>query len=224
MYVQGQLGLAELAEAEGLNAAICHGVRGRLDIRLRAHREVLDELNERLADKVFCNFSVFQSMPDAWAIDQIFPVMPLQRLDEEPTRRAVLQDLTCDSDGQLNAYVDRQSIETTLPLHRVRPGEPYLLGIFLVGAYQEILGDMHNLFGDTHSINIELDGNGGYRLIQPMRGDRVDDLLRYVHIDPEELERAYRKKLIEAEIPCEKRKLYESELIAGLGGYTYLEE
>ncbi|HUL12579.1 MAG TPA: biosynthetic arginine decarboxylase [Methylococcaceae bacterium] len=224
MYVQGQLGLAELAEAEGLNAAICHGVRGRLDIRLRAHREVLDELNERLADKVFCNFSVFQSMPDAWAIDQIFPVMPLQRLDEEPTRRAVLQDLTCDSDGQLNAYVDRQSIETTLPLHRVRPGEPYLLGIFLVGAYQEILGDMHNLFGDTHSINIELDGNGGYRLIQPMRGDRVDDLLRYVHIDPEELERAYRKKLIEAEIPSEKRKLYESELIAGLGGYTYLEE
>ena len=224
MYVQGKLSLAELAEAERLNAAICHRVRDRLDIRLRAHREVLDELNERLADKVFCNFSVFQSMPDAWAIDQIFPVMPLQRLDESPTRRAVIQDLTCDSDGQINAYVDRQSIETTMPLHAISPGEPYLIGIFLVGAYQEILGDMHNLFGDTHSVNIELDGDGGYRLIQPMRGDRVDDLLRYVHIQPEELERAYRKKLIEAEIPPEQRKLFESELIAGLSGYTYLEE
>jgi arginine decarboxylase len=224
MYVQGKLGLAELAEAERLNAALCHAVRRRLDIRLRAHREVLDELNERLADKVFCNFSLFQSMPDAWAIDQIFPVMPLQKLDEEPTRRAVIQDLTCDSDGRIDAYIDRQSIETTLPLHEVGPGEAYLIGIFLVGAYQEILGDMHNLFGDTHSVNVELDGRGGYRLVQPMRGDGTDDLLRYVHIDPEELERAYRKKLVEAGLPAERRKLFESELIAGLGGYTYLEE
>jgi len=224
MYVQGRLCLAELAEAERLNAAICHAVRKRLDVRLRAHREALDDLNERLADKVFCNFSVFQSIPDAWAIDQIFPVMPLQRLNEEPTRRAVIQDLTCDSDGQISAYLDQQSIETTMPLHAVSAGEPYLLGIFLVGAYQEILGDMHNLFGDTHSINVELDGNGGFRLIQPMRGDGVDDVLRYVHIEPEELERAYRKKLIEAEVPPEQRKLYESELIAGLSGYTYLEE
>ena len=223
MYVQGKISLAELAEAERLNAQICHTVRPRLDVRLRAHREILDELNERLADKVFCNFSVFQSMPDAWAIDQIFPVMPLQRLAEEPTRRAVLQDLTCDSDGQINAYLDRQSIETTMPLHQIDPGEDYLLGIFLVGAYQEILGDMHNLFGDTHSVNVELDGNGGYRLADPMRGDGADDLLRYVHIDPEELERAYRKKLVEAQLTPEQRKLYESELIAGLSSYTYLE-
>jgi arginine decarboxylase len=224
LYVQGQLGLAELAEAERLNAAICHAVRRRLDVRLRAHRELLDELNERLADKVFCNFSLFQSMPDAWAIDQIFPVMPLQRLDEEPERRAVIQDLTCDSDGRIDAYIDRQSIETTLPLHEPRPGEPYLIGIFLVGAYQEILGDMHNLFGDTHSVNVELDGRGGYRLVDPMHGDGTDDLLRYVHIEPEELERAYRKKLVEAGLPPERRKLFESELMAGLRGYTYLEE
>jgi arginine decarboxylase len=224
LYVRGKLGLQDLAEAERLNAAICQIVRQRLDIRLRAHREVLDALNERLADKVFCNFSVFQSIPDAWAIDQIFPIMPLQRLDEEPTRRAVLQDLTCDSDGQVNAYLDRQSIETTMPLHSVAPGEGYLLGIFMVGAYQEILGDMHNLFGDTHSANIELDDAGGYRLIQPKRGDGVDDLLRYVHIEPEELERAYRKKLLDAELPPEQRKLFESELIAGLSAYTYLEE
>jgi arginine decarboxylase len=224
LYVRGKLSLHELAEAERLNAALIHIVRRRLDIRLRAHREVLDELNERLADKVFCNFSVFQSIPDAWAIEQIFPVMPLQRLDEEPLRRAILQDLTCDSDGQINAYLDQQSIETTLPLHSVAAGEGYLLGIFLVGAYQEILGDMHNLFGDTNSINIELDGKGGYRLTQPKRGDGVDDLLRYVHIEPEELERAYRKKLLDADLAPEQRRQFESELIAGLSAYTYLEE
>jgi len=224
MYVRGALRLSDLAEAERLNAAICYGARRRLDIRLRAHREILDELNERLADKVFCNFSLFQSMPDAWAIGQIFPVLPLQRLNEEPTRRAVIQDLTCDSDGHIDAYIDRQSLETTLPIHAFAPGDSYLIGIFLVGAYQEILGDMHNLFGDTHSVNVELDGLGGFRLVDPMPGDGADDLLRYVHIDPEELERAYRKKLVEANLPPERRKLFESELMAGLGGYTYLED
>lgn len=223
-FVQGQLGLNELATAEALNATICHAVRPRLDMRLRAHREVLDELNQRLADKVFCNFSVFQSVPDAWAIDQIFPVMPLQRLNEEPTRRAILQDLTCDSDGQISAYLDRQSIEPTMPLHAVRPGEDYLLGIFLVGAYQEILGDMHNLFGDTHSVNVELLPDGGYRLVQPVFGDGADELLRYVHIDPEELQQAFRRKLLEANLGSEQRKQYESELIAGLSAYTYLED
>ena len=224
MYVRGKLSLNELAEAERLNAALCQIVRKRLDMRLRAHREALDELNLRLADKVFCNFSVFQSLPDAWAIDQTFPIMPLQRLDEEPTRRAVLQDLTCDSDGQINAYLDRQSIEPTMPLHEVAPNEGYLIGAFLIGAYQEILGDMHNLFGDTHSVNIELNADGGWRLVQPMRGDGADDSLRYVHIEPEELERAYRKKLIDAKLPPQQRKLFESELIAGLSAYTYLEE
>jgi len=212
------------AEAERMNAAVCHGVQRRLDIRLRSHRELLDELNERLADKVFCNFSLFQSMPDAWAINQVFPVMPLQRLNEEPTRRGVIQDLTCDSDGRIDAYIDHQSLETTLRLHATQPGESYLIGIFLVGAYQEILGDMHNLFGDTHSVNVQLDGQGGYRLVDPMHGDGADDMLRYVHIDPEELERAYRKKLIEAQLPADRRKQFESELMAGLVSYTYLEE
>jgi arginine decarboxylase len=224
MFVQGKLSLPGLAEAERMNAAVCHGVQRRLDIRLRSHRELLDELNERLADKVFCNFSLFQSMPDAWAINQVFPVMPLQRLNEEPTRRGVIQDLTCDSDGRIDAYIDHQSLETTLRLHATHPGECYLIGIFLVGAYQEILGDMHNLFGDTHSVNVQLDGQGGYRLVDPMHGDGADDMLRYVHIDPEELERAYRKKLIEAQLPADRRKQFESELMAGLVSYTYLEE
>ncbi|MCU0733975.1 MAG: biosynthetic arginine decarboxylase [Methylotetracoccus sp.] len=224
LFAQGLVSLAELAQAERLASAIFCRIRHRLDVRLRAHREALDELNDRLADKVFCNFSVFQSMPDAWAIEQIFPVMPLQRLGEEPTRRAVIQDLTCDSDGCLTRYIDRQSIETTMPIHAVKEGEPYLIGIFMVGAYQEILGDMHNLFGDTHSVNVEFDDTGHYRFVDPVHGDGADDLLRYVHIDPDDLERAYRKKLFEAHLTPAQRKLYESELIAGLSGYTYLEE
>src|SRR5690606_30938988 len=128
LFLQGQLTLTELAHCERLAAAIFCRIKPRFDVRLRAHRDALDELSERLADKIFCNFSVCQSMPDAWAIQQIFPVMPLQRLDEEPTRRAVIQDLTCDSDGCIQHYLDRQSIERTMPIHALKPGEPYLLG------------------------------------------------------------------------------------------------
>ncbi len=224
LYTQGQLSLAQLAEAEQLNTIICQRIRQRLDIRLRAHRQLLDELNDRFADKVFCNFSVFQSMPDAWAIDQIFPVLPLQRLDEPPTRRGRIMDLTCDSDGSLKAYVDRQSIESTLPLHAVAPGERYLIGFFMLGAYQEILGDMHNLFGDTHSVNVALDDNGGWRLTMPARGDHAADLLRYVHILPESLQRAFCKKLAQIDLHPAQRKLFENELVSGLNGYTYLED
>ncbi|WP_022947821.1 biosynthetic arginine decarboxylase [Methylohalobius crimeensis] len=224
LYSQGQLSLAQLAEAEQLNIAICYQIRAKLDMRLRTHRNLLDDLNDRFADKVFCNFSVFQSMPDAWAIDQIFPILPLQRLDEAPTRRGRIMDLTCDSDGSLKSYVDRQSIETTLPLHKIHPGERYLIGFFMVGAYQEILGDMHNLFGDSHSINVELDSQGGWRLTDPARGDHAADLLRYVHLPPESLQQAFRRKLAQAELHPAQRKLFEHELISGLNGYTYLED
>jgi len=223
MYVAGHLSLAELAEAESLNAAISHRIRQRLDVRLRAHREALDELNDKLADKFFCNFSVFQSMPDAWAIDQIFPVMPLQRLEQKPERRAILQDLTCDSDGQLNAYLDQQSLETTLAVHAVEADEEYLIGMFLVGAYQEILGDMHNLFGDTHSVNVKQLDDGDFHLYGSTRGESTDDLLRYVHIKRDALEIAFHRKLMEADIAPEQRKQFENELVAGLSAYTYLE-
>jgi len=216
--------LSQLAEAECLNTVICQQVRSRLDIRLRAHRELLDELNDRLADKIFCNFSLFQSMPDAWAINQIFPVLPLQRLNQRPTRRGRIMDLTCDSDGSLQHYVDHQSIESTLPIHDIEPGEEYLIGFFMVGAYQEILGDMHNLFGDTHSVNVTLDGDGDWRLTEPRRGDHAADLLRYVHLSPENLQQHYRKKLAEADLPGNQRKAFENELISALNGYTYLEE
>jgi arginine decarboxylase len=224
MYVHGVLSLEQRAQAERLYFAICHKVRGLLNLRVRAHREILDELNDKLAEKFFVNFSVFQSVPDVWAIDQIFPIMPLHRLNEAPLSRAVLEDLTCDSDGCIAYYVDGEGVETTLPLPPFRAGEPYLLGIFLVGAYQEILGDMHNLFGDTDAVNIELTDDGGYRVLEPEHGDTVSDLLRYVHFEPDALHHAYRDKLAAAPLNERQRSAYLSELEAGLTGYTYLED
>lgn len=225
MFNQGVLSLAQRSRVEQIYFAICRKVRDALDPGAKAHREVLDELNEKLADKYFCNFSLFQSMPDHWAIDQIFPVMPLNRLGEAPTRRAVLQDITCDSDGRIDLYVNAEGVDTTLPLHAPQEGEPYLLGIFLVGAYQEILGDMHNLFGDTDSVHVELLPDGGHKLVAHRRGDTVDSVLRYVHFDPEDLLAAYREKVSKASgLDRERRDSFLKELSAGLEGYTYLED
>ena len=224
MYLNNVITLEQRARIESLYSAICQRVRALLNSNRPAHREVLDELNEKLADKYFINLSVFQSMPDVWAIDQIFPIVPLHRLGSEPTRRAVLQDLTCDSDGRIDQYVDSDSIESTLPVHGYRPGEEYLLGIFLVGAYQEILGDMHNLFGDTDSVNVTLSADGGYTLSQLERGDTIDELLRYVHFDTEVLKAAYHAKLDAASLSDKERAFFTAELEAGLTGYTYLED
>ncbi len=225
MFAHGLLTLTQRARAEQLYFAICRAVRDRLQPGTRAHREALDELNEKLADKYFCNFSLFQSMPDHWAIDQIFPVLPLNRLNERPERRGVLQDITCDSDGSIDLYVDGEGIETTLPLHALKPGEPYLLGIFMVGAYQEILGDMHNLFGDTDSVHVEPTADGGYKLSQARRGDTVGSVLRYVHFDAEDLLSAYREKLADVkDLDSETRKSHLKEFQDGLDGYTYLED
>ncbi len=224
MYTHGVLDLAQRARAESLYYTICRRVRGMLQPGLRAHHDVLDELNEKLADKYFCNLSLFQSLPDVWAIQQIFPIVPLQRLNEAPERRAVLQDITCDSDGRIDQYVDGEGVESTLPVHALRDNEAYLLGIFLVGAYQEILGDMHNLFGDTDAVNVELTESGGYRLVQAEHGDTVDELLRYVHFDTQHLKARYRERLDRAGLDAAQSGGYFAELEAGLEGYTYLED
>ena len=224
MYTHGLLDLAERARAEEIYFAVCQRVRSLLNPNSRAQRQLLDELNEKLAGKYFCNFSLFQSLPDVWGIGQVFPVMPLQRLDEAPTNRIVIEDLTCDSDGRIDQYVDHEGIEATLPLHPLNAGEPYLVGVFMVGAYQEILGDLHNLFGDTDSVDVALDGNGGYRLTRPERGDTVEELLRYVHFEPEALLSAYKEKLSTAPVSHEQRQSCLDELSKGLKGYTYLEE
>lgn len=226
MFTHGVLGLTQRAQAEQLYYAICWQVHTLLknNSHYRAYREILDELNERLADKYFCNFSLFQSVPDAWAIDQLFPIMPLHRLNEQPDRRARIQDLTCDSDGQFEHYVDGEGVGTSLAVHTFRPYDPYILGIFLVGAYQEILGDMHNLFGDTYSVNVHFNKDGSYEWVSPLEGDTVQTLLNYVNFDTGFLRNSYRKRLQAAPLTAEQRQAYLRELEAGLVGYTYLEE
>ena len=222
-FVQGDLSLSELAETEKNYVSLCQQIQGALNPDNHHHREILQELDEKLADKVFCNFSLFQSMPDIWGIAQIFPIMPIHRLNEQPSRRAVLQDLTCDSDGRIDQYVDHQNISNTLSLHTIKEDEEYLIGFFMVGAYQEILGDMHNLFGDTHSINIELDENG-YRFGDFMEGEDVSELLDYVHISTDALKTAYRQKLDMTSLSDLQKQAFEVELQAGLNAYTYLEK
>ncbi len=223
LFQQGDITLEQRAMAEQLFYATCRNVQPRLRPGSPRHREVLDELNEILADKLFMNFSLFQSLPDVWAINQIFPVLPLHRLDEVPDRSAILHDLTCDSDGRLKYYVEQDGIETSLHVHDSIPGQPYLFGFFLVGAYQEILGDMHNLFGDTDAVNVELTAKG-YRLTQPEHGDTIDELLRYVHFDTNAMLDSYRQKLNRANIADRIIDQYFDELKAGLHGYTSLED
>ena len=221
MFIHGVLDLKHRARVEDLYYAVCRRVQLLLDDE---HHDIMVELNEKLADKYFCNFSLFQSMPDSWAIDQIFPIVPLHRLTERPTRRAVIQDLTCDSDGIVKYYVDGDGITTSLPVHGADESEPYLIGIFLLGAYQEILGDMHNLFGDTASVNIELTGDGSYRLTEFHKGDTVADLLNYVHISGKTLEGIYREKFASTDLEQARQIQYLEELTQGLDGYTYLED
>ena len=223
-YSQGLLNLQQRAHAEHYHFAILQRLRSLLQPERREHRELFDDLNQKLADKYFCNLSIFQSLPDVWALEQIFPIVPLHRLEEEPLRRTTLEDLTCDSDGRIDYYVDGEGIESSLPVHAVRKDEQYLLGIFMVGAYQEILGDMHNLFGDTDAVNVEVKADGSYALCQAEHGDRVDELLRYVHFDPARLRAVYRQRVQAAQLPAAEAARYLAELEAGLTGYTYLEK
>jgi len=222
-FARDKLSINGLAQAENDYAIFCRQLQTCLNPNNQNEAAILQELNEKLADKIFCNFSLFQSLPDIWGIDQIFPIMPIHRLDEQPTRRAVIQDLTCDSDGRIDQYIDGQNLEKTLPIHEIDTKQPYLIGFFMVGAYQEILGDMHNLFGDTHSINIKLDDNG-YHFYDLQEGEDVSELLDYVHISSEELKTAFREKLAKSNLSAEQQQAYEKELIAGLTAYTYLEK
>jgi arginine decarboxylase len=223
LYLNGAAGLQQRARGESLYYALCRRVQEFLTAAQSAAPE-LDQINRRLADKYFCNMSVFQSMPDVWGIDQVFPIVPLQRLDERPARRATLHDLTCDSDGHIERYVDDHGVESSLPVHAIRAEESYLLGFFLLGAYQEILGDMHNLFGDTDAVNVEFDGHGGYRLVDPRHGDTVDELLRYVEFEPKRLMARYREKLNAAGLKGAERAACLQALEGGLTGTTYMED
>lgn len=225
LFSHGLLNLPQRAQAEQLYYAICAKVRDFLQqqpSQSKANRAILDELNAKLVDKYFANFSLFQSMPDAWAIDQLFPIMPLHRLHQRPERRATLQDLTCDSDGQFNHYVDGAGVETSMSVHTLKAGETYVLGMFLVGAYQEILGDIHNLFGDTFSVNVIMHADGSYELVNAMEGDTAQDVLNAVNYDADFLRNAYRRRLQKANLTTGQRQDYLRELESGLLRYTYL--
>ncbi|UPR58317.1 arginine decarboxylase [Vibrio sp. ED004] len=222
-FATGMLNLQHRAWAEQMSLRINYELSTRMSTKNRYHRPILDELSERLADKFFVNFSLFQSLPDAWGIDQVFPVLPLSGLDNADERRAVVLDITCDSDGTIDQYVDGQGIETTLPVPAWNPDEPYLMGFFLVGAYQEILGDMHNLFGDTHSVVVNVDESGEANIDYINEGDTVEDMMRYVHIDMDLIRQNY-KELVTAKVPSQEQQSVLEELEQGLMGYTYLED
>jgi arginine decarboxylase len=226
LFNGGYLPLAQRCQAETLYWAICTKLR-KLVQQMDEVPEDLQGLDDTLADTYFCNFSLFQSIPDSWAIKQLFPVMPIHRLNEPPTRQAVLGDITCDSDGKIDQFIDRRDVKRTLALHTFT-GEPYYLGVFLVGAYQEILGDLHNLFGDTHAVHVSLDASGKVVLESVIKGDTVKEVLDYVEFDADMLvgklrdsvEQAVRENRMDLEESGRLLRFYED----GLHGYTYLED
>jgi len=224
LFALGQLTLRQRARSDDLYYAIVNALRLRLKPEERAHRQALDELNEKLVDKYFVNFSIFESIPDSWAIDQIFPIVPIAGLDRAPDRRAVIADLTCDSDGRIDDYVDADGVDVSLPVHAPAAGETYRLGIFLVGAYQEALGDIHNLFGDTDAVNVRIGSDGGYEFSHLRRGDTTDLMLDYVGYDLNALRAEYRHKIDSAGIAGDEAERLRMALEAGLTGYTYLHE
>jgi arginine decarboxylase len=223
LYALGGLDLVQRALLDDLYFAIAHAVRARLKETERSHRATLDELNEKLVDKYFVNFSVFQSVPDVWGLDQVFPIMPIERLDEAPLRHGVLADLTCDSDGRIDGYVDSEGVDTSLPLHAPRPGESYRLAIFMVGAYQETLGDIHNLFGDTDSVDVRASADG-HVLEHARRGDTNDRVLAMVGYDTGRLRQMLAQKITAAKLVRDDGERVHAALEAGLTAYTYLAE
>ena len=224
LYSLGQITLEQRAKLDDIFYAIAHGVRARLTGEEKSHRDALDELNERLVDKYFVNFSVFESIPDVWAIDQVFPIVPIARLNEAPDRRGVIADLTCDSDGRIDTYVEAEALNSSLPMHSLKQGESYCLGIFMVGAYQEVLGDIHNLFGDTYSANICIKSDGSHEISQTRKGDTTDVMLDYVGYQLDTLRQQYREKISAAGFSGEQAAQMLQALEDGLTGYTYLHE
>ena len=219
-FASGVLSLRERAKAEQYYLATANELARFCQRNREEYADILSELSSALTDRYFCNFSLFQSLPDSWAIDQLFPIMPVHRLHEEPTRRGTLQDVTCDSDGKIDQFVDG---EASLALHTFSDGDPYMLGIFLTGAYQEILGDLHNLFGDTNAVHVRLTPTG-YAVSDLVHGDTVTEVLNYVQFRASDLLATFRRKVGNAAgIERSQANGFIADYVAGLEGYTYLE-
>jgi len=227
LFNLGHLSLENRVLCENLFWATCEKVL--MLVRNLPHvPEEFEGLEKALSDTYFCNFSMFQSLPDAWAVDQLFPICPIHRLNEEPTRRSTLADITCDSDGKIDAFIDLRDVKHVLELHPKADGQDYYLGIFLIGAYQEILGDMHNLFGDTNTVHVQLNSEGEYDVKDVVAGDTVSEVLSYVDYSPSDLlgrlranvEVALRKK----QLTIEESRTLINRFRQGMIGYTYLDK
>lgn len=222
----GYISLRDLAHAETLFWACCERIRERMQSRGRIPEE-LENLDDLLGHIYYCNFSLFQSAPDIWAMDQLFPIMPIHKLQERPTNKARLADLTCDSDGMIQSFIDVEDVKHTLDLHPVPEGEPYLLGIFLVGAYQEILGDLHNLFGDTNAVHIRVDGDE-FHVTDVIKGDTIEEVLSYVQYDVEKMVEGVRRQaeraLREGRMSLDQLRRFMNHYEEATRSYTYLKD
>jgi arginine decarboxylase len=225
LFSLGMLDLKTRAQIERLFWSIAREIH-QMTSKLKHIPEELVSLPKLLSDKFFCNFSLFQSLPDSWAIDQIFPIIPIQRLDEKPDRSATLQDITCDSDGKIDNFISTRNLSYYLPVHTLKSKESYYIGVFLVGAYQEILGDLHNLFGDTNAVHVSVN-NKGYEIDQVIDGETVAEVLEYVQYNPKKLVRTVEtwvsSSVKAGKITAEEGKEFLSNYRSGLYGYTYLE-
>ncbi|MGQ0815517.1 MAG: biosynthetic arginine decarboxylase [Gemmatimonadota bacterium] len=222
-FSSGVLTLPERALGERYYLAIMNKVARLASRDPEEYDDILPEVESILIDRYFCNFSLFQSLPDSWAIDQVFPIMPIHRLGEEPTRRGTLQDMTCDSDGKIDHFAGWRKPKPFVELHPFHHGEPYILGVFLTGAYQEILGDLHNLFGDTNAVHVRLT-DSGYEIGDLVHGDTVTEVLNYVQFNAQDLVATFRRKVQNAQgLDRAEANAFIADYIAGLAGYTYLE-
>jgi arginine decarboxylase len=224
LFNSGVVSLRERALAEQIYFATMNVLAKHIERHRDEFEDIIGDLDAALVDRYFCNFSLFQSLPDSWAIDQLFPIMPIHRLTEEPNRRGTLQDVTCDSDGKIDRFVGDKNGRPSLELHDFRDGEPYMLGVFLTGAYQEILGDLHNLFGDTNAVHIRLSSTGRYDVTDLVHGDTVTEVLNYVQFRASELLQTFRRKVAGAKhLSRQEANTFIADYVAGLEGYTYLE-
>ncbi|WP_444925950.1 biosynthetic arginine decarboxylase [Microbulbifer sp. TRSA002] len=226
LFKRGQIDLRVRSVSETIYYNVLHRIKETLS-EMERIPEDLEGLADSLADIYYGNFSLFQSLPDSWAIDQLFPVMPIHRLNEAPSRRAILADITCDCDGKIERFVVNQVVEKTLPLHSIKHGEEYYLGVFLVGAYQETLGDLHNLFGDTNVVSVRLNSDASFEFVKEVHGDTIEDVLSYVEYQPHEVKTRFRNKVEAAvrsgRISARERQQIIKTFNASMQGYTYYE-
>ncbi|MGZ8398819.1 MAG: biosynthetic arginine decarboxylase [Gemmatimonadales bacterium] len=222
-FASGVFSLRDKADADQLYLVTLNALAQAIKEDKSAFPEIVNHIEAQLVDRYFCNFSVFQSLPDHWAIDQLFPIMPIHRLNEAPSRRGTLQDVTCDSDGVIDRFTGGRKGKPSLELHPLIGEEPYILGIFLTGAYQEILGDLHNLFGDTNAVHVRLTEQG-YEITDLVHGDTVTEVLNYVQFHASDLLAAFRRKVSNAkDLSRQDANSFIADYVAGLEGYTYLE-